>query len=34
VRARVVDVLTTECRGWHLLMDFEVRAMVDRVQRD
>ena len=34
VRARVVDALTNECRNWHLLMDFEVRAIVDRVLRD
>lgn len=34
VRARVVDAVTAECRNWRLLMDFEVRALVDRVQRD
>ena len=34
VRARVVDALSGECGNWHLLMDFEVRAIVDRVQRD
>jgi hypothetical protein len=34
VRPRVVDAVTSECRNWRLLMDFEVRAIVDRVQRD
>jgi hypothetical protein len=34
VRARVVDAVSAECTNWHLLMDFEVRATVDGVQRD
>jgi hypothetical protein len=34
VRPRVVDALDSECRNWRLLMDFEVRAIVDRVQRE
>jgi hypothetical protein len=31
LRARARDVLESECRGWTSLMDFEVRAILDRV---
>jgi hypothetical protein len=31
LRARARDALESECRGWTLLMDFEVRAILDRV---